>query len=239
MADSNASGTDKLSFKLPVFEGPLDMLLHLIRKDKLNIYDIQISRLLEQYMEYIGKMSELDMDIASEFLEMAARLIYMKTVSLLPKQDEIEQLKTELTGQLLEYQVCQQMAALLAKQAGGFDHFVRKPAKIERDPSYLVRHQVAQLYDAFLAAAGKRGRKLPPPPTAFKGIVARQIVSVSSKIIFILRMLKTNSTVKFRSLFQKAKSKSELVATFLALLELIKAKRITVSDIDDQKVSIL
>jgi len=239
MAAVNTTGADKLSFKLPVFEGPLDVLLHLIRKDKLNIYDIPVSRLLEQYMEYISKMSELDMDVASEFLEMAARLIYMKTVSLLPKQEEIEQLKTELVGQLLEYQVCQQMAALLAKQAGGFDHFVRKPAKIERDPSYQVRHKSVQLFDAFLAAAGKRGRKLPPPQTAFRGIVSRQIVSVSSKIIFILRTLKTNSTVNFHSLFEKAKSKSELVATFLALLELIKAKRITISDSDDQSVSIM
>ena len=83
---------ERISFKLEVFEGPLELLLHLISKHKLNIYDIEITLLLEQYLEYIDKMSETDMEIASEFLEMAARLIYIKTVSLLPKYDEADDL---------------------------------------------------------------------------------------------------------------------------------------------------
>lgn len=94
---------DKISYKLPVFEGPLDLLLHLISKNKLNIYDIEISSLLDQYMEHIELMKTQDMDVASEFLEMAARLVYIKTISLLPKHEETEELKRELTGQLLEY----------------------------------------------------------------------------------------------------------------------------------------
>lgn len=89
---------EKLSYKLETFEGPLDLLLYLITKNKLDICDIQISELLDQYMEQINAMQEADMDVSSEFLEMAARLVYMKTVSLLPKHEEMEALRQELTG---------------------------------------------------------------------------------------------------------------------------------------------
>ena len=94
---------DKLEYKLDVFEGPLDLLLYLISKNKLNINDIQLTVLVDQYVDYIRKMQLQDMDIASEFIEMASRLIYLKTVSLLPKHDEAEQLKEELTEKVLEF----------------------------------------------------------------------------------------------------------------------------------------
>ena len=95
---------EKLSYKLPAFEGPLDLLLYLVSKNKLNIFDIQISELVDQYTEHIDVMKEQNMDITSEFLEMAARLIYIKTVYLLPKHEEADELKKELSGQLIEYQ---------------------------------------------------------------------------------------------------------------------------------------
>ena len=115
-----------LLYKTEDFEGPLDLLLHLIAKNKLNIYDIKISLLVEQYLEQIKLMQEDEMDLASEFIEMASRLIYIKTVSLLPKHEEIEQLKKELTGELLEYQVCKQVAQMFANMTGGFDTFIRQ-----------------------------------------------------------------------------------------------------------------
>ena len=102
----------ELSFKLEVFEGPLDLLLHLISKHKLNINDIPIVVLLEQYMEYIDRMSEQNMEIAGEFLEMAARLVYIKTLSLLPRHEEAEELKKELQGRLIEYSLCKKAAGL-------------------------------------------------------------------------------------------------------------------------------
>ena len=105
----------KLSYRLENFEGPLDLLLFLIAKKKLQIVDISISELVDQYMEQIEAMREQDMDIASEFVEMAARLVYIKTVSLLPKHEEAEELKKELEGQLLEYQECKRVAAQLSK----------------------------------------------------------------------------------------------------------------------------
>ena len=121
---------EKISYKLPSFEGPLDLLLYLISKNKLNIYDIQISTLLDQYMEHIKAMQEQDMDVASEFLEMAARLVQIKTATLLPKHQEAEELKEDLTGQLLEYQECKRVAQMMAQEMH-FDIFTREPLELE------------------------------------------------------------------------------------------------------------
>ena len=218
-----------ISYKLPDFEGPLDLLLFLVQKNKLNIYDIPISQVLEQYLAAIQQMKDYNMDVASEFLEMAARLVHIKSVMLLPRyEEETEELKRELTGQLIEYQLCQQMARRLATDYVGGDLFVRESEEVEPDLTYRRAHKPEEMLDAYLAAAGRGKRRLPPPVQAFKGIVARKVVSVSSRIAYVLRRLYTRRTVNYGSLFEKAESKSELVATFLALLELIKSKRIRV-----------
>ena len=125
----------ELKFTAKDFEGPLDLLLHLIAKNKLDIKDIQISILVDQYVEQINRFKEYDMDVASEFLEMAARLVYLKTVSLLPKSEEAEELKAELTGELIEYQLCKAMAMKLAENIEGFKTAVRNPVTIDIDKS--------------------------------------------------------------------------------------------------------
>ena len=220
---------EKISYKLPDFEGPLDLLLYLISKNKLNIYDIQISELLDQYLEHIHAMKEQDMDVASEFLEMAARLVYIKSVSLLPKHEEEEQLKRELTGQLLEYQECKRVAAQMAEQMS-FDTFVRGPAEIDYDMTYRREHSFKELINAYLNAVGRGRRKLPPPAEAFSGIVSRRIVSVTSRIVHVLRSLWKNKELAYDSLFVNSREKSEVVATFLAVLELVKGKRVRIED---------
>ncbi len=224
---------ETISYKLPVFEGPLDLLLYLVQKHKLNIYDIPIAQVLEQYLAAIRQMQDYDMEVASEFLEMAARLVYIKSVMLLPRyEEETEEFKRELTGQLIEYQLCQQMARRLAADYVGGDLFVRPAEEVEPDLIYRRAHQPEEMLDAYLAAAGRGKRRLPPPAQAFSGIVSRKIVSVSSRIGYVLRRLYTQPRVRYTSLFERAESKSELVATFLALLELIKSKRICVEDSD-------
>ncbi len=220
---------ESISYTLQNFEGPLDLLLFLVQKNKLNIYDIPLAEVIDQYLAAIKEMKEYDMDLASEFLEMAARLVHIKSVMLLPKyEDETEELRRELTGQLIEYQLCQQMARRLAVDYIGGDLFVRQPTEIEPDLTYRRTHPSQDMLDAYLAAAGRSKRRLPPPAESFRGIVARKIVSVSSRISYVLRRLYTRRAVSYTSLFEKAESKSELVATFLALLELIKSKRIRV-----------
>ena len=204
------------------------MLLFLVQKNKLNIYDIPIAEVLEQYMDAIRRMQEVDLDVATEFLDMAARLVQIKSSMLLPRHEEAEALKRELTGELIEYKLCQEAARRLAARNVGGDIFTREPEEFEPDMTYRRTHAPSELLDAYLAAAGRGKRRLPPPPQAFSGIVARRIVSVSSKIIFVLRRLYRRPCVSYDSLFDSASNKSELVATFLALLELVKAKRIAV-----------
>lgn len=219
---------EKILYKLPVFEGPLDLLLFLISKNKLNIYDIQISELLEQYMEHIRIMQEQDLDVASEFLEMAARLVHIKSSMLLPKhEEEAEGLKRDLSGQLIEYQECKRAAARLAGLIS-FDSFVRAPSEVEFDLSYHRKHEAEELFQAYLAAAGKGRKKLPPPPEAFNGIVTRKIVSVASRIVYVMRSLRRKKEMRYNVLFEQSESRSELVAIFLAVLELVKGKRVLV-----------
>lgn len=222
---------EKLLFKLNVFEGPLDLMLHLISKHKLNINDIEISLLLEQYIEIIEEMKAADLEVASEFLTMAARLVYIKTASLLPVSDEGEELKRELEGQLLEYQLCKVMAQKLALKNRGFLIFTREPKKLLSDKEYKREHSTDELLQAYITVLGKAKRKLPPPKTAFTGIVSKRLVSVESRIVYMLQILYKSGKVSYNDFFI-AEDRSELVATFLAMLELIKSKRVKMTQDD-------
>ncbi|MBQ1546018.1 MAG: segregation/condensation protein A [Clostridia bacterium] len=231
---------EQLTYTLPVFEGPLDLLLNLIAKNKLNIYDIEISLLLEQYTEKIKQMQEEQIDIASEFLEMASRLVYIKSTMLLPKhEEEAEELKKELTGQLLEYQECKRIAAAMAEIIS-FDTFCREPSKIDYDMTYSRTHNAIVLAEAYLRAAGRGKRKLPPTADDFKGIVARRIVPVSVRVSHVMQTLKQNGKTRYVQLYMDCTDKSELVATFLAVLELVKGRRIRIDgDGEDAMVRII
>lgn len=229
--------TEQISYKLEVFEGPLDLLLSLLAKNKLSIFDIPLTELFDQYMRHIDAMRENNMDVASEFLEMAARLVYMKTVSLLPKHEEEQQLREELAGELLEYEVCRRMAGKLGTMTEGFDYFVRTPEKIEADKRYQLVHGSALLLDAYLSAVGRGIRKQPPPTAVFTKIVAKKVVAVSTKIVHVMRRLWNGSTVKLMQIFKESHDRSEMVATFLAVLELCKANRVKI-DGDGEEMSV-
>lgn len=218
-----------LSYKLDSFEGPLDLLLQLIARNKLNIYDIKLSVLIDQYLAQIEKFKAEEMDISSEFLEMASRLIYMKTVSLLPRHEEVERLKEELVGELIEYQACREQAAKLGLLTGGFDKFTKAPERHEFPKTYELVHQTEELYEAYLSAVGRGRRRLPPPVTPFTKIVAKKIFAVSTKIVYVMRNLVKGSKSRLSTLYKGAQSRSELVATFLAVLELCKANRVEVT----------
>lgn len=220
---------EKMSYKLNDFEGPIELLLHLIKKNKLNIYDVQISELLAQYLRHIEQMKEQDMEVSSEFLEMAARLIYIKTAMLLPRHEEAESLKQELTGQLLEYEQYQRVAKMLEKEMN-FGLIARPPQEIMPDRTYVIQHEVLALVKAYNDVVGRKASKMPPSREVFSQIVSRKIVSVFSKVIFVLRKLKALNAADYSSLFSGRQTRSEMVATFLAVLELIKTKRIVLDD---------
>ena len=232
---------NKLLYRLDDFEGPLDLLLQLIQKNKLNIYDIKLSVLIDQYLEQIEYFKNQEMEIASEFLEMASRLIYMKTVSLLPHHDEIEKLKEELTGELLEYSICRQMAEKLSHMTDGFDKFVKLPTVYEFDASYELTHESETLLSAYLSAVNRAKRFATLNVAPFTKIVAKKIVAVSTKIVFVIRKLAFSGKTKLGSLYSGAKSRSELVATFLAILELCKANRVKIGDgnTDDAEIRLV
>lgn len=230
---------ETLSYKLEVFEGPLDLLLTLIAKNKLNIYDIPITLLFEQYMEQIERMQSENLDIASEFLEMAARLVHIKSVSLLPKREEEEALRRELTGQLLEYQQCRETAEKLRAMVS-FDRLVRPQSKIPADHAYKRHHAPEEMLAAYLSAMGRKRRLAPPTAEAFSGIVAKPVVSVASQIVFVLRSLWKRRRVPFRELFRGKRDSSERIAAFLAVLELVKGRRLRVEgDGDDCEIRLI
>ncbi len=236
VADQNTT----LTYKFEAFEGPLDLLLSLITKNKIDIYDICIEELLNQYMEQINIMKEENMDIASDFLQMASRLVYIKSVMLLPKyEEEAEELKKELTGQLLEYQECRRVAQMLTPLVS-FDTFTKEPSPVEFDLTYNRIHNPNDIALAYVGAVGRGKRRLPPPRDAFAGIVSKKIVSVSSRIIHVMRKLWRGRTVTYHELFVASKEKSELVATFLAVLELVKGKRVVIDgNGDNAKVKMI
>ena len=224
----NMEKTETLSYKLDVFEGPLDLLLNLIAKNKLNIYDIPIAELLEQYMAQIHEMQAADMDVASEFLEMAARLVHIKSVSLLPKKEEEAALKQELTGQLLEYQQCKE-AAMRLRERFSLDGIVRAQADIPADLTYKRHHKPQELLSAYLSMLGKK--KLPEPQKpedTISKLITRRVVSVASQIVFVLSSLWKKRHVSLKELFRGKNDPSERVAAFLAVLELVKDKRLRV-----------
>lgn len=223
---------EQLQFKLTKYEGPLDVLLDLINKHKLNIHDIEISILLEQYINYIADLHALNLEVATEFLIMAARLIYIKTMSLLPKAEETEKLKRELQGQLLEYQYCKIIATQMREMYRGSDVFVRKPIELEfsaEDSHYKRRHNPRELLEAYMIALGRGRRKLPPSTTAFNQIVSKKKVDIKVGKLNVLQKLLIEGRVLYVEFFE-AEERSEKLAVFLAMLDLLKGNRIVVSD---------
>ena len=219
-----------VSYRLDSFEGPLDLLLYLISKHKLNINDIKISLLLEQYLEYIDGLDEQDFEYAGEFLEMAARLILIKTLSLLPKHEEASELKRELQGRLIEYSLCKQAAARLKEFYKGDVIFVKKPSELKLVKTYSQTHSPDDLIAAFFGISSQRFRNAPVQASVFKPIVSKRIVSVASKILFVLRRLYKTGSCRMTELYDGMTDRSEKIATFLAILELTKSGRITLND---------
>lgn len=229
---------EAIQYKVQEYEGPLDLILQLIQKHKLDILDIEITALLEQYMTAIRQMQEGQLEIASEFLEMASYLVYIKSSLLLPRhQEEEKDPRKELTGALLEYQACKRVAEKLRERQSGESRFVRSGEEVEIDMTYELCHRPVELLRAYFGALGRGKRKLPPPPAAFSGIVSRRMVSVSSRIAYVLNWLYKGTALRLYELFSKSEDRPELVATFLAVLELIRDQRVLLEGDSDIKIN--
>lgn len=221
---------ESLTFKLEEFEGPLDLLLYLVGKNKMDLHEIAILDLIDQYTAVINTLTDHRLDVASEFIEMAARLVQMKSYLLLPRSEEAERLKQELTGQLIEYSACKEIAARMETMAAATFTAVRKPMEVELDNTYQLRHDASLLQQAWFGLMGRSRRKAAPSAERFEPLVTAPFVSVASRVVHVLRGLVTGKVRQLRSLFSPTGSRSETVATFLAVLELVRAGRITIAD---------
>ena len=221
---------ENLTFKLENFEGPLDLLLALISKNKMDLHDIPILELIDQYTALIEQYTHEQLDLASSFIEMAARLVEMKSYLLLPRSEEGERMKQELTGQLIEYDLCKRMAAKLSVMAASNYTVVRKPLQIEQDMTYNLRHDPSILAKAWANLMGKGVSRRAPSTERFEPIVTAPVVSVSSRVVHVLRGLVAGKLRSLRQLFLKSDDRSTTVATFLAVLELVRHGRLTIDD---------
>lgn len=223
------------------FVGPLDLILHLLSKNKMEIKDIQISLILEQYLKWMSQRRELDLEVASEFITMASHLIYIKTRMLLSIHDEeaiseMEQLIASLEAHQRNenyIKIKEVIPALDDRYRYGRDYLTKVPESIQPDRTYRYVHQKEDLYKAMAAVLSRADNKLPPPMSAFQGIVGREPYPVADKAGEILQRLIHFGVARFRALFKGSRSRSEVVATFLAVLELCKAHRVRLAGTEE------
>ena len=227
-----------LQFKVEAFTGPLDLLLHLIEKNKVNIYDIPIVMITEQYLDYVAKMGDDDMDTMSEFLVMAATLLRIKAQMLLPKEvkeeEEVVDPRAEPVERLIEYKKYKYAALELKDmEIDAYKTLYRKqelPKEVVEymptvDAAEVISNtdiDLARLNDIFNEVMKRMSDKVDPVRSKF-GKIEKEKISVEDKILDVRARLKGLSGIHFRSLLKAQASKLELVVTFLAILELMKS----------------
>ena len=223
---------EALTYKIEAYEGPLDVLLGLIRKNEINIYDIPIAELLRQFIEHIDVMRRENLEVSSEFLTMAATLVQIKSAMLLPKYEEEEDPRTELVNLLLEYERYKQAAENFREHESGVYRFVREPVKMEIDTTYTREHNVNELREAYfsISSAVVRKRERKASPEAISRTVLRRTTSIASKIYAILRGLARRTRVTLLSLIGKDDVRGDAVAAFFAALQLARAGRVHIEN---------
>jgi len=218
---------DLYNIKLPAFEGPLDLLLHLIKENKIDIYDIPISFITGRYLEYIGMMKELNLEIAGEFLVMAATLIQIKSKMLLPPEEaaaagaeQMEDPRLELVQRLLEYQAYKDAASILKEREDeSLRIFSREPEDVpaeegEETEPYLFEVNIFDLLGAF-----RKILEAAPPEVR---TITMETLTVKDKMFLIVDLLENSESIRFEELFDGSMTRMRLIVTFLALLELLR-----------------
>ncbi len=221
------------------FEGPLDVIFLLLSKNKIEIQDVSISAILEQYLAYLDEMKRMDMEIASEFITMASHLMLIKTKMLLSaaEQAEAESELDALRQSLVERQrkeaieqVRTAISWLEPRNEIGRCLFSKEPEPLRRDQTYRYQHDTLDLLKALDHIAERNQRRLPPPTVNFKGIVGKEPYPISRKAGEVLRQLLLRGVERLKNLFKGNKTRSEVVATFLAVLDMCKNNSVTLED---------
>ncbi len=216
---------DLYNIKLPVFEGPMDLLLHLIRENKVDIYDIPIAFITHQYLEYLDMMRDLNLELAGDFLVMAATLIHIKSRMLLPveettEEEQMEDPRLELVQRLLEYQAYKDAASILREKEDDALKFYKRPpledegeAGLEQEP-YLFD---VSIYD--LLAAFRKMLEAAPPEVR---TITRETLTVKDRMSTIVEMIEHADSIRFEEVFKDNVSRTQMIVTFLAMLELLR-----------------
>ena len=221
------------------FEGPLDVIFLLLSKNKIDIQDVSITAILEQYLAYLDEMKRLDMEIASEFIAMASHLMLIKTKMLLSAaeaaeaESELDLLRQSLIDRQRKEameQIRMAIVVLEPRNDVGRCMFVKEPEPLRRDNTYRYQHAPEDLLRALDNIAERNQKRLPPPTVNFKGIVGKEPYPVTKKAKELVRTLVLKGIQKLRSLFKGNRSRSEIVATFLAVLELCKTNNLSIED---------
>ena len=221
------------------FEGPLDVIVTLLSKNKIEIQDVSITAILEQYLAYLDEMKRLDMEIASEFITMASHLMLIKTKMLLSaaEQAEAESELDLLRQSLVERrrkeameQIREAVTILEPRNEIGRCVFTKEPEPVRRDQTYRYQHEPADLLRALDMITERNNRRLPPPTVHFQGIVGKERYPVTKKAGEVLRQLLLRGVERLKKLFRGNRSRSEIVATFLAILELCKTNSVSLED---------
>lgn len=226
---------ESITYKLEKFEGPLDLLLSLIAKNKIDINDIPIALLCDQYMDYISKAEKINMELSSDFALMASELMLIKSRMLLPRnEEETEDPRDALAAALLEYQRAKAASVYLR---GMFDEYGSRMAKdtdeITVDKSFVADHDSALLYKAFVKVMSEVKVSDAEAKKRFEPILKKQTVSVVSIVENLARRLRGGRKVTLGSFFRSAESRTELVSMFLAMLELLKSGHLILNESDE------
>ena len=233
------------------FSGPLDVIFLLLSKNKIEIQDVSITAILEQYLAYLDEMKRLDMEIASEFITMASHLMLIKTKMLLSAAEQAEaESELELLRQSLEdrrrkealEQIRLAVKELEPRNDIGRCLFTKEPEPLRRDGTYRYKHKPMDLLSALDDIAQRSSQALPPTTVHFKGIVGKEPYPVTRKATEVLRRLLLKGVERLKGLFRGNRSRSEVVATFLAILELCKTNSVALEDDvngDDPNVRLL
>ncbi len=230
------TGPDRYAIKLPIFEGPLDLLLFLVRKHEVDIYDIPIFSVTKQYLDILKDMQKLNLEVAGEFFIMAATLMQIKSSLLLPKDEQVVNTNEEEEGgdprwqliqQLLEYQKFKGAAHLLQVQITDACDYIPRHYKLSQDQEFrqpLQKSDKIEMWNVFNIVLRKLAEKI-----IGAGEIHDENVSVSGRMEVILSRIQNENTFTFTSLFEPGFTLTHIVATFLAMLELTRLKKITIA----------
>ena len=227
-----------MDFKLEVYDGPLEMLLQLLQKHKLNIFDIPIALICDQYIAELEKMREMDMDITSEFLVMASQLLLMKSRALLGTEDEAqedEMTPEQLRERLLQYQKIKETAQLLSDfQNSSDNNFFKDTEAIDFGLQPIEHIDTAKLVNALAVVLTRVEDAKPPTHENFRGIVRREKISLPDKIKEVQKVIFSRRRTSFESVFENASTRHETITIFLAVLHLISFGRVKIQETDKE-----